>query len=164
MTDEAQWRTHHKRSENNELITDEAQMMNSWQTEHNDELMTDEAQRWTHDRRSTMMNSWQTKQKWWNHDIRSTMMNSWHTKHNDELMTVEERNKLAVIIYVVFLTIYMRYLPCSSDKDFSIHYVRLFKYRGGCTIPLFQLGRMYNTGTVVSIKCMMWKVCRSPTL
>jgi hypothetical protein len=32
--------------------------------------------------------------------------------------------------------------------------------------PIFtdfsNIGRMYNT--VVSIKCMMWKVCRSPTL
>ncbi len=31
---------------------------------------------------------------------------------------------------------------------------RLLKYRGGCTL--------YNT--VLAIKCMMWKVCRSPAL
>ncbi len=34
----------------------------------------------------------------------------------------------------------------------DLYQLRLLKYRGGCTIPLFP------------IKCMMWKVCRSPTL
>ncbi len=61
------------------------------------------------------------------------------------------------------LPISVKYL-CRNSKnraDFS-HYLKRFMM-DSWLLPSSQIvGTMYNT--VVSIKCMMWKVCRSPTL
>ncbi len=61
------------------------------------------------------------------------------------------------------LPISVKYL-CRRSKhraDLS-HYLKRFIMESR-SLPTFQiLGRMYNTA--VSIKCMMWKFCHSPTL